>query len=169
MSHETPRVFKSPSGQSEVTVNGIGFDEAVDFMQANGWRELPVATEAKAEPATDVWPRTFEAVMDGSVCRVVFNSKSDTPRDVAVRGRQVGARGFNWSWEEVIRDVGSTSPTAWHEVPSCTEITSDELNLLRQSLAESQDREKQERALRAEAEAEVAKLRERVRCLEAKQ
>jgi type II secretory pathway component HofQ len=48
MSHDPPRVFKSPSGQSEVTVNGIGFDEAVDFMMANGWRELPVATEAKA-------------------------------------------------------------------------------------------------------------------------
>jgi hypothetical protein len=50
MSHDPSRVFKSPSGQSEVTVNGIGFDEAVEFMQANGWRELPAATEAKAEP-----------------------------------------------------------------------------------------------------------------------
>jgi hypothetical protein len=96
MSHETPRVFKSPSGQSEVTVNGIGFDEAVDFMQANGWRELPVATEVKAEP------QSF-----------------------------------------------------------------DQVTMLRELLAESQSREKQERALRAEAEADVAKLRERVAMLEA--
>jgi len=141
-------------GQANVHV-AIG-----DWIETFDHHELHAPPEAKAfDPATDVWPRTFEAVMDGSVCRVVFNSKDDTPRDIAVRGRQVGARGYNWSWEEVIRDVGSTKPTAWHEVPSYSEITTAELTQLRQSLAESHEREKQERALRAEAERREAAIK----------
>jgi len=60
------------------------------------------------------------------------------------------------AWREVFHHLPAP-PEAKAEPQSFEEVT-----MLRELLADSQAREKQERALRAAAEAEVAKLRERV-------
>jgi len=171
MSHETPKYPRrftcDPRGSDFFEVAAPGVD-AVLRDPAQGWveesafseaelevepgmyetfdhHELHAPPEAKAfDPATLDW----EGVGHVAPPKKRFYYHKDNPNDV------------------MVRDADMKLHPNWIEFPSPVEMQA-ELTLLRQSLADSQSREKQERALRAEAEAEVAKLRERVAVLEA--
>jgi len=131
-----------PLSEAEIERDALS---ETSFAEVFDHRELPAPPEAKAfDPATLDW----EGVGHVAPPKKRFYYHKDDPNDV------------------MVRDADMKLHPNWIEFPSPVEMQA-ELTLLRQSLAESHEREKQERALRAEAEAEVAKLRERVAMLEA--
>jgi len=135
------------------------------------WREiLPAAPEAKAfDPATLDWRgigHIEEETGEWSDGSRFFVRGFDSTDWLCFNPGQTLASDRQGVYCTLHDAENLESGEEWYELIPKARVDVD-TKLLRQSLAESHEREKQERALRADAEAEVAKLRERVAVLEA--